>query len=266
MQTKKPAPRLLFAATLLLSQAGACRKALPTETQGPSLAAFPPGCQLVVLWEGHAWQREKPRGLLDRLRALPAWQEAWNPRHDAWLEKTAGAAFSLSAQGETPLLFLGKVDDRVVVVPKGPTCQDTQPELARMLLPRNAGTLLRFAAALPPSLREELGRGKVAHAIALAAILRVSGSLDWREKPCLSLRFELSNTPAARELALALEAYRQEAKQHPDLLLLGLGPHLESLSIEAKQAVVSVTLTLANDEAMDLLDELGKQLARKKQP
>jgi hypothetical protein len=217
----------------------------------------------VVLWEGQAWQREQPRRLLDRLRALPTWRQAWNPKHDGWLATTAGAAFALSPQGDAPLLYLGKVDDRVVTVPPGPTCQDTQPELARMLRPRNAGTLVRFAAALPPSLREELGREKVPHAIALAAILRVSGSLDWSEKPSLSLRFELSNTPAARELAVALEAYRQAAKQHPDLLLLGLGPHLESLSIEAKHAAVAVTLTLAADEAMDLLDELGKRLARK---
>ena len=218
---------------------------------------------MVVLWEGHAWQRDKPRAWLERARALPAWEKVWNPRHDALLETTAGAAFSLEKGPKDPLLFLGRRDHPATTKP---TCQETQPELARMLAPKTAGTLLRFAATLPASLREELGQGRLPQAAALASILRVSGSLEWVDTPKLSLRFELSNTPDARRLGLALEDFRQAAKQHPDLLLLGLVPHLESLSLTQDGAAVEVRLALDNDEAMALLGQPGRPAPHEKQP
>jgi hypothetical protein len=73
--------------------------------------------------------------------------------------------------------------------------------------------------------------------------------------------WELSNRPDAVSLAQRLDELVKQAKRHPDMLALGLAPHLEAVRFATQGPLVKASVLIPADQTPDLLTRLD-QIAR----
>jgi hypothetical protein len=137
-----------------------------------------------------------------------------------------------------------------------PTLANSHPEWTHFGTERNA--VLRFTTHVPWSLRRTLQTLK--QGSAPASIMRVTGEFAWTHPTRITVHLELSNSHDARDLRRDLEALRSDASKNPDLLYLGLGPHLESLRITQKEARISLLLSPTVTELGEFIDSLEARI------
>jgi hypothetical protein len=185
----------------------------------------------------------------DRARA-----QAWSNQH-----KT-GATVARIDDGR--LLIGGGAWTTAVSAARPPASGDAQAvrnELAHLCERAAERHPAWMAAVVPTALRT--ASAVTAGFADVAAITRGWAGIAVDAAVNLDARVELSNQPDARSLANRLDGLVKQAQRHPDMLALGLAPHLESLRLSARGPGVDASLTIPADQATDVLARMD-QMAR----
>jgi hypothetical protein len=128
------------------------------------------------------------------------------------------------------------------------------PELLRLCARAAVDHSLWFAAIVPAAVRRGLMQEpRLADAAAMA---RVWGFMDLNSEAHVEGVAELSSSADAAQLARRLDVYLNQAKRHPDTLVLGLAPALEAVRLAARDARVHATLDIPGDQVGDLVERI----------
>ena len=129
-----------------------------------------------------------------------------------------------------------------------------RPELVRMCTRAAVDHSLWFATILPTTVRRGLMHEPLfADA---ASIARVWGFMDQNSVAHAEVVAELSNTADASELTHRLGVTLNQAKRHPETLVMGLAPYLEALRVTAHDASVHASLDLSGDELGECIERI----------
>jgi hypothetical protein len=113
---------------------------------------------------------------------------------------------------------------------------------------------LWFAAVVPVTVRRALMKEPSLPEV--AAIARGFGFIDLNSGAHVEVVAELSNTPDATELAHRLGVYLNQAKRHPEMLVRGLAPYLESVRLAADDARVHATIDLSGEQLGECIERI----------
>jgi len=138
--------------------------------------------------------------------------------------------------------------------PRLPRSVANNPEMRRLCARAGRDHTLWFAAIVPTNVRRNLMEG--ARFPAAASIMRVSGFVDVGGGLHAEVVAELSNTADAVDLARQLSAYLNQAKRHPETLVLGLAPYLEALGVTAHDARVHASLDLSGVQLGECIERI----------
>jgi hypothetical protein len=208
-----------------------------------------PVTQVHRIWIGLPGQRQ-PDG---RFALLVEADPVDTVRAAAWLQK--------QGRGEMAIRF---PSPRSVFIGKGawaapPTARTAHsaaddPQLRRLCERAAREHAIWFAALVPTDIRKTLmGQSRMADAGSLA---RVFGFLDDAGGLHAEVVGELTNTEDPPLLAHRLQAFHNQAKRDPDLLVAGLSPYLEALHVGAHDATVRAVLDLPDAQAGDVIERI----------
>jgi len=127
----------------------------------------------------------------------------------------------------------------------------------------NPGRALWFAALVPDDVRKSsMANPKTEFA---GSMRRVAASANLGPGLDAELVADLSNAADARRQVAQIQTTIKESKRNAQVLMMGLGPYLDALSVHADGYAVRAKLTLAEPQVKDLIDRLATlaRLARK---
>jgi hypothetical protein len=133
-------------------------------------------------------------------------------------------------------------------------CAADHVELLRLCTRAAAEHSFWFAAVVPQAVRRDWTHEP--RFADVASIARVSGYIDLGSGAQAEVVAELSNTPDATELAHRLGVYLNQAKRHPEMLVLGLAPYLESVRLAAHDARVHATIDLSGEQLGECIERI----------
>jgi hypothetical protein len=129
-----------------------------------------------------------------------------------------------------------------------------RPELLRLCTRAAIDHSLWFAAIVPAAVRR--GLMQEPRFADVASITRVSGSINLNSGALVEVVAELSNTADATLLARRLGVYLNQAKRHPEMLVRGVAPNLESVRLAAHDARVHATLDLSGEQFGECIERI----------
>ncbi len=128
------------------------------------------------------------------------------------------------------------------------------PELRRLCERTAGGHGFWFAAVVPARVRRDIvQQDRFPDA---ASVMRVSGLADADAGLHAELVAELSNTGDAVHLAHRLTVFLNQAKRHPQMLVLGLSPYLEAVHLEARDASVKASIELPAAQLGEVIERI----------
>ncbi len=128
------------------------------------------------------------------------------------------------------------------------------PELRRLCTRASGDHGLWFAAIVPTSVRRTLMREPRFSDV--GSIARVSGFVDLDGGAHVELVVELSNSTDAVLLTHRLAVYLNQAKRHPEMLVLGLAPYLEAMRLASEDSRVRLSLDLSGAQLGDCIERI----------
>jgi hypothetical protein len=128
------------------------------------------------------------------------------------------------------------------------------PEMRRLCERTADGHGLWFAAVVPARVRRDLvQQDRFPDA---ASVMRMSGFADADAGLHAEVMAELSNTQDAVHLAHRLTVFLNQAKRHPQMLVLGLAPYLEAVHLEARDASVKASVELPATQFGEVIERI----------
>jgi hypothetical protein len=137
--------------------------------------------------------------------------------------------------------------------PGGSAAQD--PELSHLVGRIDPARALWFAAVVPLDLRRALVADPARDSA--ASVTRMAAAVDLGPGLTAELVADLSNAADARALVARIQTTVREAKRNAQVLVMGLAPYLDALTVTAEGPQLRVTLTLAESQVKDLLDRVA---------
>lgn len=132
-------------------------------------------------------------------------------------------------------------------------------ELANLCRRAGAGHAAWLASIVPNAVRAQLAAD--ARFEAASTVSRVTISLSLNNGLALVGRAELSTAEHAASLASQLQRFALEARQSPQVLLLGLGPWLQGVRVVAEGPQVTAQVQLSPDQTQTLIERLSGLLS-----
>jgi hypothetical protein len=129
-----------------------------------------------------------------------------------------------------------------------------RPELLRLCTRAAVEHDLWFATVVPGTVRR--GLMQEPRFSDVASIARVSGFVNLNSSAHVEVVAELSNTADATELVHRLGVYLNQAKRHPEMLVRGLAPYLESVRLAAHDARVHATIDLSGEQLGECIERI----------
>lgn len=223
------------------------------------VAAFPDDArqrgEFVLLLDGEgmderrlvAWARDQAKG---QGAALVSRSHAGRT---LWTAQGSGVS-AFFVRGERVVIGGGGWAEKAAALVDAPAAPSAagHAELASLCRRLGKQRAVWAAAIVPAEVRRAL-LGADGGADATGAISRLAFGLDLGTSLDAELVLELSNEADARALAARVQTSVAEAKKNAQVLMLGLGPYLEPLTVKAQGASVHFALSLPEAQANDLL-------------
>ena len=155
-------------------------------------------------------------------------------------------------------VWADKLADLADRVP-GVSNAETDADLVGLCRKAEASGALWAAAVVPAATRRRLRANPEFHAAASVTRLRAGVALGAGLDATVVA--ELSNAPDAVALAGRVTASLREARRNPRILMMGLGPYLDAVSVKAAGPSVVVAVKLTASQAGDLAGRLRGRAA-----
>jgi hypothetical protein len=178
-------------------------------------------------------------------------------RFTLWSARSDPEVAGFFIDGRTFALGAGGWGPRMAALAEAARPEDsaaTNLELVH-LVERAAGTHTVWAAALVP----EATRRKLAAepgSAAAAGVLTLSGGLDLGKGLDATLVADLNSMTDAQALAARATAALHDARRNAQVLMLGLGPYLDGVTVKAADRTFEVRATLGEAAVDDMLARL----------
>ncbi len=160
-----------------------------------------------------------------------------------------GTTFALGAGGWGERM--ADLADRTPVVKSAAD----DPDLGMLIRRVRMDRAIWFAAVVPMDVRRALIADP--RYDSAASVTRMAGAIDLGPGLSAELVADLSNAADARALVQRIEESLSAARRNAKVLMLGLGPYLETVGAQAEGPSVRVSMTLRETQVNDLLSRLA---------